>query len=896
LGGGESGAPNALLESPPTTTLRVGEKLHLAEVTIEIPATAGKTLQPDALYSYDLEITTADGTAHTLDSLGMLLGSTAEPRRVPLGFEERVLPSFAPPPSTLDDLNLLYGSCRRPGHPDPDALAMVDDLIFGEDRYKDPRARPHQLFLGGDQIYADDVTPLHMLIVMDRAVQLIGARPDGTGLAPVEHVRLDKVLLLARPVDPEHPEAAYELEAADDTRADPDLPVDRAHFPEGRRLSTTIRDAQLTSEDGASHVISLGEFAALYLSVWSNALWGEEVTGARFAADPKKPEVNRTFKWTEDLPATGRIVLPEVEFPRRIAGQFYVAPKEPPKQLSDEEQAEKEEERRKAGLRGFRILQDFRQTLPEVQRALANVPTYMIMDDHDVTDDYFLNPMWRDRVLTTQLGQAILRNAMVAYALFQDWGNVPLDYRQPGSAKQELLSLVPQLFPADQPKGPVQPVCERIAHLLGHDLRNTPTADGRYGPVKPPLLWHFTIDGPKHRVIAFDNRTRRSYGSRLGPPGNVSTDAMLDQIPPPPLPAGREILIVIAPLQVIGPPVLDEIVAPGSYRAFDLGGIKKTSEISASSTSGLRQMTGTNPDAVEAWAFDIPTFEHLLERLEPYGRVVLLSGDVHYSSGTVMSYWRGDAARPARFAQFTSSGFKNVMPRMVTFVDRAIGFAQQMIRADLGAERIAWDEPEEDLVLLPAGTSQIDLVPVMRARLQAVPVTIPTWGWPDLNDPAQAFDPALASRLNPAKPPDWRWRVKPLLDRRPDAARPEAIRLLEFADAQAVERDLLDPARVAEGYQAVAARHQHALRRLRNARQILFRANVGRVTFVSHEDGRLDAVHEVFTTFSNPDQPAALEPDPEPFQVQVAHLGPEDEDPPERLRKKAIEIPRAGTA
>ena len=34
---------------------------------------------------------------------------------------------------------------------------MVDDLIFGDDRYKDPRARPHQLFLGGDQIYADDV-------------------------------------------------------------------------------------------------------------------------------------------------------------------------------------------------------------------------------------------------------------------------------------------------------------------------------------------------------------------------------------------------------------------------------------------------------------------------------------------------------------------------------------------------------------------------------------------------------------------------------------------------------------------------------------------------------------------------------------------------------------------
>jgi hypothetical protein len=84
--------------------------------------------------------------------------------------------------------------------------------------------------------------------------------------------------------------------------------------------------------------------------------------------------------------------------------------------------------------------------------------------------------------------------------------------------------------------------------------------------------------------------------------------------------------------------------------------------------------------------------------------------------------------------------------------------------------------------------------------------------------------------------------------------------------------------------------------RLRNARQFLFRANVGRVTFRSKDDGRLDAVHEVFTTFADPDRPAAIDPVPEAFLVQIAHLGPEEEAPPERLRKKAIEIARTGNA
>ena len=172
------------------------------------------------------------------------------------------------------------------------------------------------------------------------------------------------------------------------------------------------------------------------------------------------------------------------------------------------------------------------------------------------------------------------------------------------------------------------------------------------------------------------------------------------------------------------------------------------------------------------------------------------------------------------------------MPAKIMFVDRSAGFAQQMVRANLGIERLAWNQPLDDLVLLPQGMSQLDLVPVMRAKLQSVPVLVPTWGWPDQNDPdhPEQFDPQKASRLNPALPPDWRWRVKPLLDPRPDAQRPASIRLLPI-DEGAIDRNLADPPTVLEAYQAIAARHQHALNRLRNARQILFRANVGRVRF-----------------------------------------------------------------
>jgi hypothetical protein len=588
---------------------------------------------------------------------------------------------------------------------------------------------------------------------------------------------------------------------------------------------------------------------------------------------------------------SGAIVLNDVTFPETIAGHFYEAPREPPKEKSPEDLEDDAFKEQKGFRTAFAIHAEFRKNLPRVQRALANVPTYMILDDHDVTDDFFLNPTWRRRVLGTRLGRAILGNAMTAYALFQDWGNDPVAYRT--SAKSQLLAQVERLFPEGAASGPDATAFAALSDLYGHraDGGLVPVGvGGRTESAEPPVKWHFMIDGPKHRVIALDNRTRRQFAGPNGPPGNISPTAMVDQIPEPPLPAGREILLVVAPLQVIGPPVLDELVAPLSYRIFDMVQASKEHSEFNSENSGMRGMLGTDPDAIEAWSFDVDTFEHLLRRLEPYGRVVLLSGDVHYSAGSVMSYWKGNATQPSRFAQFTSSGFKNVMPSFITLVDSSLGLAQQLIRLGLGTERLGWDQPADDLVTLPPGVGIADLPPVTRSRLRQVPVVLPTWGWPDLNDPddPEAFDETKATRLGST--PDWRWRITPLVDERPNNQRPKGIQHQDLDPG--VETLLADPTTVFDGYQKVAARHQKSLNRLRNARQILFRANVGRVRF-AQEDGKFQAIHEVYTTFADPDQIPPVPVEPELFLMQKTSLGPENEEPPTRLRRPALPPPVA---
>lgn len=73
-------------------------------------------------------------------------------------------------------------------------------------------------------------------------------------------------------------------------------------------------------------------------------------------------------------------------------------------------------------------LAHFTDTLTQVRRLLANVPTYMIFDDHDVTDDWNLSVKWREDVKAFRLGKRIVANALAAFWLCQGYGNHPDRY------------------------------------------------------------------------------------------------------------------------------------------------------------------------------------------------------------------------------------------------------------------------------------------------------------------------------------------------------------------------------------------------------------------------------------------------------------------------------------
>jgi hypothetical protein len=259
------------------------------------------------------------------------------------------------------------------------------------------------------------------------------------------------------------------------------------------------------------------------------------------------------------------------------------------------------------------VLEETRQELPRVRRVLANIPTYMICDDHEITDDWNLFRQWRDTVLKSDTGKRIIANGLAAYWAFQAWGDHP------------------DLFGTA--------IYNAIDHHLEHE-RNM--AKGKPGFQADPfddtmLKIHWDFVAPTHPPAVFiDSRTRRGFdekGNATAQPALLGAEAlagfgqMLDKIG-----VQGGIVLAIAATPVIGIPDAEA----------DLEGRSDAALFDKENWHGNRQgfadfMTAIHKRAPKACIF--------------------LSGDLHYAFVTHASLEANQRKLP--IFQFTSSALKN---------------------------------------------------------------------------------------------------------------------------------------------------------------------------------------------------------------------------------------------
>jgi hypothetical protein len=343
----------------------------------------------------------------------------------------------------------------------------------------------------------------------------------------------------------------------------------------------------LTTDDGENHLIGFSEYAAHYLLNWSDTVW-----------DGYEPKFGPGKKSKLD-DASG---LTEVE--------------------------------------------TFRQTLPAVRRALANIPTYMIFDDHDVTDDWNLDQQWLKETSASPLGTRLITCAMFAYWLFQAWGND----RDTFDSK----------FVAQ-----VQAFCDLFAQKAGSPTAEDTRAFDTFirATVHPsigfgtPPSWSYVIPSAPP-IIVLNTRTSRDLQVRGRGAGLIDKDGQL------------ELRRIIEKAQRQG--ILDLSVMP-------LVMVSATPVWPVQFIDLLQRgqiMGGSSPQAadLEFWRNNLRAHTDFLAKLMQQfapSSIVFLSGDVHYGFTAHTALYGGadpladiDAKRKTGdklvdIYQLTSSAFKN---------------------------------------------------------------------------------------------------------------------------------------------------------------------------------------------------------------------------------------------
>ena len=443
--------------------VRIGEHAFVRLLDLK-PA---EPLPADELLEYDLRVMAAGGE----QGLAELLPDLCYPGHA--------RPTLVLRPRLAD---LVHGSCRKPHFDGPDTLLRLDDLIGAAPA--DAAARPALLVMTGDQIYCDDVAG-PMLAAIHQVIALLGLYPERLTGGTVA----DSAALLES--------------AAGYYRREQLLPHTRANRALQDIFFGGAKKPIFTTASAHNHLITLAEVAAMYLLVWSPALW------PRIELDPQRPP--------QPLPAP---------FAARYAAECPV-------------------------------IERFRDGLARVRRALAHLPVYMIFDDHDITDDWNLTRGWEEAAYSHPFSRRIIGNALIGYWLFQGWGNDP-------DRHGELLDAALACFPPD---APAPPAALDAPEAPAEPAPVPPLATEPPGGLEPRdrlidrLLdfehWHYSLPTvPK--LVVLDTRTHRWWSeSSLAKPSGLMDWEELSELQQTLMHA--DAVVMVSPAPVLGVKLIENV-------------------------------------------------------------------------------------------------------------------------------------------------------------------------------------------------------------------------------------------------------------------------------------------------------------------------------------------------
>jgi hypothetical protein len=275
---------------------------------------------------------------------------------------------------------------------------------------------------------------------------------------------------------------------------------------------------------------------------------------------------------------------------------------------------------------------------PGTRRLLAHLPSFMIFDDHEVTDDWNADPSWlkivHSKADPLRCWPTTMTDALCAYWVYQGWGN-----------------LAPEQWASD-PRVQVLERCRKEGRDALPELRRLvfsrsvqPTAPGADASKK--LDWHFALPTVGVPFLAIDLRTDRDVnGGGGGPLGGMSPQRLrwLEDA----LAKTRSLVaFVVLPVPYLMPdPMLFANRHPGFVAR--MAGARSTAAFKRG--SDIEHPAG-NP----VWE-QIKGMLRRLQQSSALKTLVIVSGDIHFSCN--LDGQLPDSHKAPRLLQLISSGLQ----------------------------------------------------------------------------------------------------------------------------------------------------------------------------------------------------------------------------------------------
>ncbi|MFI8687505.1 hypothetical protein [Rossellomorea sp. NPDC077527] len=355
---------------------------------------------------------------------------------------------------------------------------------------------------------------------------------------------------------------------------------------------------RFTSRNAANHLLRFGDYAAMYLLSWSPSLW--------------------EHAHEEGLFKTFQEALDQDEIYFAFKNEDSNEHKKERKQLQDRYQKQ------------MKDLANVMEAIYSVRRLLANTPTYMIFDDHDITDDWNLTQEWKAGVWNAPLGRHVISNGLSSYWLFQGWGNEPDTYTHFGQIMQTYFDSL---------------------HLGALPHKNWVHSLWNYDS------WQFTAPTAPQAVF-LDTRTQRDYANKPKP---VKVGVRIDEGQLGPNLLNSEGWNTIgAKLKESGWNSGDPLILVSPSPLYGIGLIENFLQTYMLPLSTLGFPVQSNFD-LEAWKYNGMGFNAFLQHVSLWNPsdCMILSGDVH-SASSVQSDISFPDGRSLKIHQFTSSPIKNM--------------------------------------------------------------------------------------------------------------------------------------------------------------------------------------------------------------------------------------------